>query len=123
MDKIVEVSEISHDWEISQTYWATQHILVTTDVSNNLKVWNFPAKTAAFTMSCEKDIKQVMYSPKLKCLAVLDNDGWLHTWVKDLETAPELLADDDSDVDEQLDDIVSDEGGNSKMSQPENVPM
>lgn len=92
MQEIETVSEISHENPISKLCWITENILVTVDILNNLKVWNYDSKSVVFKYSHKFDIVNVKYSSTLKCLTLFDSDGGLVVSAKDFVTEKSLMS-------------------------------
>ena len=83
LDNMKEVSGIEHESAISQTTWISENILVTLDINNTVKVWNYDSKTCISSTQLKADVTSMEYSNKLKVLAFFDNEGNLSICTKD----------------------------------------
>jgi WD40 repeat protein len=92
LQEMQEMKEISHSSAISMTYWISDNIIVTLDVDNTAKIWNYDTKMMVYTHTFENQIVSMEHSPELKTLALFDSEGTLHTCSKDFQTEKSLLS-------------------------------
>ena len=76
--KINSESQISHKNDISQVKWLNSKNLITLDISNNIKCWNYQSKTLLYTFEHNETILRLEYDNIVRVLIFIDKAGSLN---------------------------------------------
>jgi len=71
-------SKISHKKDISQVKWLNTKFLITIDVSNHIKCWNYQTKSMLYNYEHNEIILRLEYDNSLRVLAFIDKLGNLN---------------------------------------------
>lgn len=66
LTELQTISEISHDDPISHLCWVNENILITADVKNTVKIWNYDTKTVVYKYTNSHNIVSMKYSSSMK---------------------------------------------------------
>jgi hypothetical protein len=71
-------SKISHKTDISQVKWLNTKFLVTIDISNSIKCWNYQSKSLLYTHEHKETILRLEFDNSLRVLVFIDQLGSLN---------------------------------------------